>query len=153
MQTDVAGCDLAGLHQIIRQLFQTLGFRLLKKGALQMYDNSDIVLRTCVPYGLFLLFNLLMMVWLDAFADTVDRMGQRQVISVQLLRLHLMLQLSVGIDNEKVQNYIKVLDEKSQRLKQLTDDLVEASKITSGNSCPLAMVSMPLMICCCSFAF
>ena len=29
-------------------------FRLLKKGALQMYDNSDIVLRTCVPYGLFL---------------------------------------------------------------------------------------------------
>mgnify|MGYP001051697796 FL=1 len=37
------------------------------------------------------------------------------------------------IDNEKVQNYIKVLDEKSQRLKQLTDDLVEASKITSGN--------------------
>ena len=37
------------------------------------------------------------------------------------------------VDNEKVQNYIKVLDEKSQRLKQLTDDLVEASKITSGN--------------------
>ena len=28
---------------------------------------------------------------------------------------------------------IRVLDEKSQRLKQLTDDLVEASKITSGN--------------------
>ena len=37
------------------------------------------------------------------------------------------------VDNEKVQNYIKVLDEKSQRLKQLTDDLVEASKISSGN--------------------
>ncbi len=37
------------------------------------------------------------------------------------------------VDNEKVQNYIRVLDEKSQRLKQLTDDLVEASKITSGN--------------------
>ena len=37
------------------------------------------------------------------------------------------------VDDEKVQNYIKVLDEKSQRLKQLTDDLVEASKISSGN--------------------
>ena len=37
------------------------------------------------------------------------------------------------VDNEKVRNYIKVLDEKSQRLKQLTDDLVEASKISSGN--------------------
>lgn len=37
------------------------------------------------------------------------------------------------VDNDKVQNYIRVLDEKSQRLKQLTDDLVEASKISSGN--------------------
>lgn len=37
------------------------------------------------------------------------------------------------IDNDKVNSYISVLDEKSQRLKQLTDDLVEASKISSGN--------------------
>lgn len=37
------------------------------------------------------------------------------------------------VDNERVRGYIKVLDEKSQRLKQLTDDLVEASKISSGN--------------------
>lgn len=37
------------------------------------------------------------------------------------------------IDNERVRSYIAVLDEKSQRLKQLTDDLVEASKISSGN--------------------
>ena len=37
------------------------------------------------------------------------------------------------VEDEKVQSYIKVLDEKSQRLKQLTDDLVEASKISSGN--------------------
>ncbi len=36
------------------------------------------------------------------------------------------------IDNERVRSYIRVLDEKSQRLKQLTDDLVEASKISSG---------------------
>ena len=34
---------------------------------------------------------------------------------------------------EKVKEYIAVLDAKSQRLKQLTDDLVEASKISSGN--------------------
>ncbi len=195
-------------------------FRLLKRCTLQMYDNSDIVLRTCVPYGLFLLFNLLMMVW--AF-DTNASFGilvlvfitmavdvavghllyqnakeQQQIVKgietiangqlehqVKTEKLHgdnLTLAHSVNsigkgikeaveismkdermkadlitnvshdiktpltsiinyvdlikrerIDNEKVQNYIKVLDEKSQRLKQLTDDLVEASKITSGN--------------------
>ena len=33
------------------------------------------------------------------------------------------------IDNERAKGYIQVLDAKSQRLKQLTDDLVEASKI------------------------
>ena len=37
------------------------------------------------------------------------------------------------IDDETIRDYINVLDEKSQRLKQLTDDLVEASKISSGN--------------------
>lgn len=37
------------------------------------------------------------------------------------------------IQDEKVRGYIDVLDSKSQRLKQLTDDLVEASKISSGN--------------------
>lgn len=38
-----------------------------------------------------------------------------------------------NIENEKVIHYIEVLDKKSQRLKQLTEDLVEVSKITSGN--------------------
>ena len=37
------------------------------------------------------------------------------------------------VDNPKVQEYIEVLDTKSQRLKQLTEDLLEASKISSGN--------------------
>lgn len=37
------------------------------------------------------------------------------------------------IEDPRIQGYIKVLDAKSQRLKQLTDDLVEASKISSGN--------------------
>ena len=35
--------------------------------------------------------------------------------------------------NNKVSDYVRILDEKSQRLKQLTEDLVEASKISSGN--------------------
>ncbi|MBQ7358624.1 MAG: HAMP domain-containing histidine kinase [Lachnospiraceae bacterium] len=38
-----------------------------------------------------------------------------------------------NIETEPVKGYIEVLDAKSQRLKQLTDDLVEASKISSGN--------------------
>lgn len=37
------------------------------------------------------------------------------------------------IENDRVKNYIQILDEKSQRLKQLTEDLVETSRITSGN--------------------
>lgn len=37
------------------------------------------------------------------------------------------------IEDDKIKGYIQILDSKSQRLKQLTDDLVEASKISSGN--------------------
>ena len=37
------------------------------------------------------------------------------------------------IDNPKIQSYLEVLDQKSQRLKTLTEDLVEASKASSGN--------------------
>ncbi len=37
------------------------------------------------------------------------------------------------IQEDRVRNYIQVLDQKSQRLKQLTEDLIEASKINSGN--------------------
>lgn len=38
-----------------------------------------------------------------------------------------------NLENKNARKYIRVLDEKSQRLKQLTEDLVETSKITSGN--------------------
>lgn len=37
------------------------------------------------------------------------------------------------IQNEKIKEYIEILDQKSQRLKKLTEDLVEASKVSSGN--------------------
>ncbi len=37
------------------------------------------------------------------------------------------------IQNEKVKEYIGILDNKSQRLKKLTEDLVEASKVSTGN--------------------
>ncbi len=36
-------------------------------------------------------------------------------------------------EDPKIQRYLEVLDEKSQRLKTLTEDVVEASKISSGN--------------------
>lgn len=38
-----------------------------------------------------------------------------------------------NLENENAKYYIHVLEEKSQRLKKLTEDLVETSKITSGN--------------------
>ncbi|MBQ4530527.1 MAG: hypothetical protein IJA36_07965 [Lachnospiraceae bacterium] len=37
------------------------------------------------------------------------------------------------IENERIQGYVEVLENKAQRLKHLTEDLVEASKISSGN--------------------
>jgi signal transduction histidine kinase len=38
-----------------------------------------------------------------------------------------------GIKDEKILGYLEVLDQKSHRLKTLTEDLVEASKASSGN--------------------
>ncbi|MGN0335687.1 MAG: histidine kinase dimerization/phospho-acceptor domain-containing protein [Lachnospiraceae bacterium] len=38
-----------------------------------------------------------------------------------------------NIENERAKNYIDILEQKSYRLKHLTEDLVEASKISSGN--------------------
>lgn len=37
------------------------------------------------------------------------------------------------LSDQKAQNYLEILDQKSQRLKYLTEDLLEASKISSGN--------------------
>lgn len=37
------------------------------------------------------------------------------------------------LNNEKAENYVAILDEKARRLKQLIEDLVEASKASSGN--------------------
>lgn len=192
---------------------------LIKRIVLQMYDNSNIVLRTCIPYGIFLLFNLLMVACAygsDGFgmflalvlviavdiavgnllyrnareqqeivkgieiiadgqlehqveteslhgdnltlAHSVNSIGKgiKEAVEISMkderMKADLITNVSHDIktpltsiinyvdlikreqiDNQKIQGYIKVLDEKSQRLKQLTDDLVEASKITSGN--------------------
>lgn len=38
-----------------------------------------------------------------------------------------------NIEDARVRSYISILESKAQRLRQLTDDLVEASKISSGN--------------------
>lgn len=188
----------------------------LMKFAWKVYDNGGIVLRTWVPYCIFLAGNLLLLVWaigagnllLVLFAGAIDVIvgiliykdvkerqdivegietitggqvdhqidtenlhgdnrtlahsvnsigkGIKEAVEISMkderMKADLITNVSHDIktpltsiinyvdlikreqvDNEKVQNYIRVLDEKSQRLKQLTDDLVEASKITSGN--------------------
>lgn len=38
-----------------------------------------------------------------------------------------------NLENEVARNYVHIINEKSQRLRQLTEDLVEVSKITTGN--------------------
>ena len=191
----------------------------VKKFAWMMYDNGHIMVRTWVPYGIFLFFNFLLLLWAFAgsgfgrviallialipdmlvgnllycnareqqeivkgietiaggqlehqvkteklhgdnltLANSVNSIGKgiKEAVEISMkderMKADLITNVSHDIktpltsiinyvdlikreqvDNEKVQNYIRVLDEKSQRLKQLTDDLVEASKITSGN--------------------
>lgn len=188
----------------------------LKEFAWKVYDNGGIVMRTWVPYGVFMVLNLFMLLWaVDAgnlllvvfacaidmivgvllYKDAKERQGivegietiaggevEHQIDTEELHGDNKVLANSVNsigkgikeaveismkdermkadlitnvshdiktpltsiinyvdllkrerVDNEKIQGYIRVLDEKSQRLKQLTDDLVEASKITSGN--------------------
>ena len=48
-----------------------------------------------------------------------------------------------NFDDPKIQGYLDVLDEKSQRLKILTEDVVEASKLSSGNV-KLEMINLNL---------
>ena len=43
------------------------------------------------------------------------------------------------IDNENIQSYIEVLERQSARLKKLTEDLIEASKASTGNT-PVELV-------------
>lgn len=189
----------------------------IRKFAWNVYDNGSIVIRTWLPYGIFLCFNLFMVFWycataahllvllitvvIDAavgvliYKDTKERQdivkgietiaggevehqietgglhgdnltlansvnsigkGIKEAVEISMkderMKADLITNVSHDIktpltsiinyvdllkreqvDNEKIQSYIRVLDEKSQRLKQLTDDLVEASKITSGN--------------------
>ncbi|MCH5253615.1 MAG: hypothetical protein J1F41_01735 [Lachnospiraceae bacterium] len=194
--------------------------RLVRKISLLMwdvYDNGSIIVRTWIPYILFLLFNFLAMVlgfaggvkllpilfafvvdlfvggvfYLDikerqnivnginriaegdfshqieqdnlhgdnlTLAKSVNSIGNgiKNAVEISMkderMKADLITNVSHDIktpltsiinyvdlikreevDNERVRGYIKVLDEKSQRLKQLTDDLVEASKISSGN--------------------
>ena len=188
--------------------------RRLKAFGWKVYDNSGIVLRTWVPYGIFLMFNLLVLslsrgdgiailfagivdvlvgvlLYRDAkerqgivegietiaggrveyqidvenlhgdnriLANSVNSIGKgiQEAVEISMkderMKADLITNVSHDIktpltsiinyvdllkreqvESEKAQGYIRVLDEKSQRLKQLTDDLVEASKITSGN--------------------
>ncbi len=53
-----------------------------------------------------------------------------------------------GAWNENVENYVGILEKKSARLKQLTEDLVEVSQITSGNIClDMQPINMVELIC------
>ncbi|MCR4595292.1 MAG: HAMP domain-containing histidine kinase [Lachnospiraceae bacterium] len=52
-----------------------------------------------------------------------------------------------NIDDMKIASYVDILDEKSQRLKTLTDDLIEASKVSSGNvELELMKMNLPEMV-------
>lgn len=186
-------------------------FEKVKQGAIETYDNGNVLIRTWLPYLLFLCLNLVLVLWdtkgiLIAFIidmvvgagyymqtkarqdivdgiekikdgdfahkiDTTNLHGDNLVLanSVNSIgdSIHKAVETSMkdekmkadlitnvshdiktpltsiinyvdflkreNIEDPKIRGYIQVLDLKSQRLKQLTDDLVEASKISSGN--------------------
>lgn len=45
----------------------------------------------------------------------------------------ILFDIGVDLNNKKADEYVNILEEKSARLKQLIEDLVEASKASSGN--------------------
>ncbi len=52
-----------------------------------------------------------------------------------------------NITDPKISEYINVIDEKSQRLKTMTEDLIEASKVSSGNvELELVKINLPEMV-------
>ena len=53
--------------------------------------------------------------------------------SGKILLEYVISSIAFFIEDPKIRRYLEVLDEKSQRLKTLTEDVVEASKISSGN--------------------
>jgi signal transduction histidine kinase len=183
----------------------------VKSGIIDVYDNGQLVIRTWLPYLLFLAFNLVLvllgvggiiiafiidiLVGLLLYHETKTRndivagisriSGGELAHKIDTSRMHgdnLALANAVNnigdgiskavntsmrdekmkadlitnvshdiktpltsiinyvdllkrenISDEKIRGYVDILDQKSQRLKQLTDDLVEASKISSGN--------------------
>ena len=185
--------------------------RKLKKGFLDLYDHSRILVRALVPFLLLLVFNLILggcgvwgilvaAVWdvaailflyrdkrgLEEIVESAKRIGSGDFeVKIDAERMHgenrelaesvngigtgirtaveksmkdermkadLITNVShdiktpltsiinfvnllkrEDIEDARIRGYIEVLDAKSQRLKQLTDDLVEASKISSGN--------------------
>lgn len=195
-------------------LKESLAYKLfikIKQGALETYDNGNLVSRTWLPYLLFLTVNLVLvliglrgiaiafildlMVGAWIYVSTKERQhiidgiekikngdftykvstdhvhGDNLLLAKSVNSIGSAIQSAVEtsmkdekmkadlitnvshdiktpltsiinyvdlikreqIENERIRGYIEVLDAKSQRLKQLTDDLVEASKISSGN--------------------
>ncbi len=193
-------------NSCIKWLVQTV-----RKGTMEAYDNGHAIVRTWIPYIIFLLINLVLVILspiglIVAFAldivvgvymyrnnkerqeivksiniisesdikhqmdtshmhgdnlelaNAVNNIGDgiRKAVETSMkdekLKADLITNVShdiktpltsiinyvdllkrENIQDEKISGYISILDQKSQRLKQLTDDLVEASKISSGN--------------------
>lgn len=203
----------------------------IRRAALSVYDNGSILMRSVVPYGLLLLFNILVLVTATfvpypiinillliivdiaagvfIFKQSDDRNGilegMKRIISGDLsyksepekvhgdnrdlavcvnsisdsvrnaveqsmkderMKTELVANVShdirtpltsiinyvdlmkrENVQNETLRGYIEVLDEKSQRLKTLTDDLIEASKVSSGNvELELVNINLPEMV-------
>lgn len=233
-------CLLGLYYSLVRRIKgrhiwkQSLLYRLcclVIKGAYSIYDNGNVLMRSIVPFGILIIFNLavivtagrvpypviniLILVAVDIaagvfiFKQTNDRndilVGMKRIIAGDLsytsdpakvhgdnrelsecvnsisdsvrnaveqsmkderMKTELVANVShdirtpltsiinyvdlmkrENVENETLRSYIAVLDEKSQRLKTLTDDLIEASKVSSGNvELELVRINLPEMV-------
>ena len=202
-----------------------------KRGLLHIYDNGNVLLRSAVPYVVFLVLNLILILMIAAdilaipavlcllivdvlagififqqvkgrdeimsvmgriiagdltqgtdasryhgdnrqMADAVNSIGAsvrnavEQSMKDERMKTDLVANVShdirtpltsiinyvdlikrENIEDPKIVEYVNVIDEKSQRLKSLTEDLIEVSKVSSGNvELELMQINMPEMI-------
>ncbi len=133
------------LYKILKKVNQ---FRMLKFGAKQIYEgdvNSKI--DKDVLQGELKELAIYINDIASGFSNAIEKSLKSERLKTELITNvshdiktpltsiinYVDLLKKEEINNDKANEYIEILDSKSQRLKKLTEDLIEASKVSSGN--------------------
>ncbi len=139
---------LTDVYVLLRSLKEAAGRAFLRKGMAQLCEgNLDYQVDTAGMFGT----NLAMAEELNRVREGVRRAVDAEMKS-ERLKTDLITNVSHDIktpltsiinyvdilkreqfEDERIAGYVDILEQKAARLKTLTDDLVEAAKISSGN--------------------